>query len=69
MTGKGLLTNINTLQNYYGMAIRQNASDVYGMKKGVGAVLYHCTDVKDEEERHQFVCEIKRGGANGGVKD
>ena len=27
---------INTLQNYYGMAIRQNKNDLYSMKKAVG---------------------------------
>ena len=56
LIGKGRLTNkaINTLQNYYGMAIRQNSSGIYGMKKGVGAVLYHCSDIENEHERHKF---------------
>ena len=54
--GKGRLTDkcINTLQNYFGMAIRQNTSNVYLMKKSIGAVLYHCSDISDESVRHQF---------------
>eukprot|EP00112_Aurelia_sp_Birch-Aquarium-sp1_P011533 Seg2424.2 transcript_id=Seg2424.2/GoldUCD/mRNA.D3Y31 product="hypothetical protein" protein_id=Seg2424.2/GoldUCD/D3Y31 len=37
--GRGRLTDkaINTLQNYFGMAIRQNSSSVYLMKKSIGA--------------------------------
>ena len=56
VSGKGRLTDKagNTLQNYYGMAIRQNMGDLQGMRKAVGAVLYHCSDIKDEETRHQF---------------
>ena len=40
--GKGRLTDraINLLQNYFGMAIRQN-SDVSSMKKAIGAVLFY----------------------------
>ena len=54
--GKGRLTDkcINTLQNYFGMAIRQNTSNVYLMKKSIGAVLYHCSAISDESVRHQF---------------
>ena len=53
---KGRLTNraINTMQNYYSMAIRQNIDTLYAMRRAVGAVLYHCTDIKDESVRHQF---------------
>ena len=56
ITGIGRLTDkaINILQNYYGMAIRQNTHSLYSMKKAVGAVLYHCSDISDEEERHKF---------------
>ena len=56
VSGKGRLTDkaVNTLQNYYGMVIRQNMGDLQGMRKAVGAVLYHCSDIKDEETRHQF---------------
>ena len=54
--GKGRLTDkaINTLQNYYGMAIRQNTQHLYGMKKAIGAVLHHCSDIPDESLRHRF---------------
>ena len=56
VSGKGRLTDkaVNTLQNYYGMATRQNMGDLQGMRKAVGAVLYHCSDITDEETCHQF---------------
>ena len=54
--GAGRLTEkvINTLQNCYGMAIRQNVNDLYGMKKSVAAVLFHYSESRDDETRHQF---------------
>ena len=54
--GKGRLSDksINTLQNYFGMAIRQNASNLYVMKKAIGAVLYHCSDIANEDDRHKY---------------
>ena len=56
ISGKGRLTDkaINTLQNYYGMAIRHNTGDLYGMKKAVAAVLFHCSESKDNETRHRY---------------
>ena len=50
--GEGRLNDktINTLQNYYGMAIRQNNE----MKKSVAAVVHHCSEAKSMDERHQF---------------
>ena len=42
------------MQNYYGMAIWQNPWQLYEMKKGIGAVLWHCSDVQDLEAKHQF---------------
>ena len=44
LSGKGKLTEkvTNTLQSYYGMAIRQNKGKLLKMKKAVGAVLCHC---------------------------
>ena len=56
ISGQGRLTDraINILQNYYGMAIRQNVGNLYGMKKAVGAVLHHCSDIEDENMRHRF---------------
>ena len=43
LTGKGKLTEsiINSLQNYYGSAIRGNKGQLYPMKKAVAAVLHH----------------------------
>ena len=56
LNGRGRLTEkaINTLQNYYGMAIRQNVNNVYKMKKCIWAVLFHNADIAGESVRHQF---------------
>ena len=56
ISGRGRLTEkaMNTLQNYFGMAIRQNTGNLYKMKKCVWAVLYHNTAISDESERHKF---------------
>ena len=56
ISGRGRLTDkaINTLQNYYGMAIRCNNDDVNVMKRAVCAVPFHCSDVQLETERHKF---------------
>ena len=42
------------MQNYYGMAIRQNKNNLYSMKKATCAILWHCTDFKDKKFRHRF---------------
>ena len=41
VAGKGRLTDttLNLLQNYFGMAIRQNLGNIYQMKKAVWATL------------------------------
>ena len=41
--GRGKLTNnmIDRLQNYYGIAVRQNVGDLAGMKKAILATLFH----------------------------
>ena len=44
---------INTLQNYYGLAIRQN-DELYAMKKSVAAIIHHCSYAKTMDERHMF---------------
>lgn len=65
ISGKGRLTKrtIDKMQNYFGMAIRQNtltswngdkAKALYAMKKCVLAVLFHCTQDDDDEQRHRF---------------
>ena len=58
---KGRLTDkvINTLQNHYGMAVRQNTNNLYTMKKAVTAVLHHSTTNKDPEKRHQYCPHTK----------
>ena len=45
---------INKLQNYYGLAIRQNTTDLDAMRRAVGAVLYHCSEAKSSMARHMF---------------
>ena len=54
ISGKGKLTEniINSMQNYYGMAIRSNSNNLYAMKKAVGAILWHCTAFSDQDKRH-----------------
>ena len=47
-------TIINSIQNYYCLAIRNNRNDLYGMKKAVGAILFHCTGMNDDTSRHRF---------------
>ena len=46
--GKGKLTDsqIDKLQNYYGIAIRSNVGDLAGMKKAIHASLMHCTSTE-----------------------
>ena len=55
--GKGHLTDkvIDKLQNYFGIAIRQSIRNtIYQLKKTIGAVLFHCSEVADLETRHQM---------------
>ena len=51
--GKGKLTEktIDSMQNWYGMAIQHNLENLYQMKKAVGAVLWHCTDFSEDSHR------------------
>ena len=63
--GKGRLTEkiINKMQNYSGMAIPQNTLSsqnndkekaFYSMKKSILTMLWHCTDMSDNQEIHAF---------------
>ena len=56
LSGKKRVTKkvINALQNYYGMAIRQNVSNVYAMKKSIIAILFHCSEHTSTTERHKY---------------
>ena len=38
---------------------RKNSGNLYEMKKAVGAILWHCTDMKDIGVRHQFGPKIQ----------
>ena len=52
--GAGRLTDniINSLQNYYGDAIRRNKGDLNGMMKAVQATLLHCNSTDDVPRHH-----------------
>ena len=56
--GRGKLTEsiINSMQNYYGLAIRNNTTSLYAMKKAVGSVLNHCTAFPDENLSRHGMC-------------
>ena len=76
LCGAGRLTNKAILQNYYGMIIRGNIGDLYQMKKGIAAILYHCSEylvqvgddkgkkVPDNNVRHKYCPVAKILGAN-----
>ena len=71
--GKGKLTNamIDRLQNYYGLAIRQNVGCIEEMKKAIHASLFHvASSEKNEWHTHcpngpSSWCQFKRDVANG----
>ena len=56
ISGKGKLTEkvINSMQNYYGMAIRNNVDDIHNMRKATGAVLHHSANFKNQDYRHSM---------------
>ena len=55
LAGKGRLTDgkIDVLQNYYGLAIRENLTDVDKMAKAIEASLYHVAST-DEKPQHDL---------------
>ena len=67
---------INTLQNYYGTVIRANR-DLYAMKKGIAAIIFHCSEFltngePDDEKRHQYCpqdtwCKYQKNKLFGGL--
>ena len=61
VSGRGRLTDkvINTLQNYVGMAIRQNSNDITEMRNSIIATLYHYTNFQHEESRYLFCSKGK----------
>ena len=56
LSGRGKLTDkmINSLQNNFGLAIRQNQGELYAMKKAIGAILWHSTEFQNVYYRHRF---------------
>lgn len=55
LTGAGRLTDrlIDTLQNYYGMAIRRNCTSVNEMQRAIMASFYHLAST-DDNPNHSF---------------
>ena len=55
-SGTGRCTNkvMNTLQNYHGMVVRSNTGNLFAMKKGIAAILFHCSENIDDEKRHKY---------------
>ena len=56
LSGRGKFTEkvINSMQNFYGLAIRSNKDNLYAMKKAVYAILFHFTDISNLATRHMF---------------
>ena len=56
LSGKGKLTKtrIDSMQNYFGQAIRSHSHDLEGMQAAVKAILYHSVENEDREEQHQY---------------
>jgi hypothetical protein len=54
LSGKGRLTNskIDVLQNYYGLAVRENLDDVGKMAKTIEASLYHVASNAQNPQHH-----------------
>ena len=61
MSDKGKLTEktINSMQNYFGRAIRENKNNLYAMKKATGALLWHCTNFENSEYHYRF-CPVTK---------
>lgn len=55
LSGQNLLTDkrINTIQSYYGKAIRENKGDLQGMRKAVWAIYCHIGP-SDEKPEHRL---------------
>ena len=73
-SGKGKLTNtmIDQLQNYYGMAIRQNKNDLKNMQAAVRATLLHVASSKENNWHYPHCpegkdrwCKFHQDRANG----
>ena len=56
---------INILQNYEGMAIKQNSNDITEMRNSIIETLYHGTNFQYEDSRHLFCSKGKIAGASG----
>ena len=56
--GRGRISDevIDTMQNYYGKALRGNKEDLEGMKKSIKAIQHHTikSDKKSSEKQHQY---------------
>lgn len=75
--GKGRLTEavLDSLQHYYGKAIRENVHDVHKMKEAVWAIYFH-TISTDEKPQHSYCpkgeeswCKYNQAVAKGNEKE
>ena len=73
LTGKGRLSKseIDKIQNYYGLAIRRNKNDLENMRKDVWAIFLHKSST-DDNPQHYFClknedswCKYNRGVLTG----
>ena len=72
--GKGKLTKarIDSMQNYFGQAIRSHSHDLEGMQTAVKAILYHSVHNENREEQHEYCpkgkdswCKFQKDKASG----
>ncbi|CAB3997758.1 Hypothetical predicted protein [Paramuricea clavata] len=53
-------SKIDALQNYYGLAVRENLDDVGKMAKSIEASLYHVASTAENPQHHVDIREIRR---------
>ena len=59
---------INRIQNYYGLAIRQNTDSLINMRKAVATVLYHCSEAATPTHGTCSVIKILNGASIASLK-
>ena len=71
LTETGRLTKkaINTMQNFFGLAIRQNKDDLSAMKKSVITVLIHCCKNNEDDNDKDDIEELRNVYCPRGEKD
>jgi len=54
LSGRNKLTESVCMQNWCGLAIRNNTDNSYAMKKAVWAILFHRTEYQSPDFRHRY---------------